>query len=94
MTLLQESNAEGALNITREAKERSKDAKERTLMINSDLGSIMNSNHQRIATKKLMYHSKPQFNSMQNSSETIIKDMYFTFELVKKIIPFLNKQVR
>ncbi|XP_069950644.1 laminin subunit beta-1 isoform X10 [Cherax quadricarinatus] len=89
-TKLQEANVEGALNLTRYAGERSRDAQERaefTQVIVSE------SERNRRRTENLLLHAGDRFNRTQDENEAKLAQLSYTLDDMDIGMPDLNEQV-
>ena len=93
ITALQETNVQGALNLTREAKIRSEEAAAKVAQIQREGGDLLNSAQLRIATEKRMNRSRTDFESTQRQNEEALEEINNQIKKLDNKIPDLNRQV-
>uniref|UniRef100_A0A6A7G3W6 Laminin subunit beta-1-like isoform X5 n=4 Tax=Hirondellea gigas TaxID=1518452 RepID=A0A6A7G3W6_9CRUS len=89
-TKLQEANVEGALNLTRDANDRSKEAEKRALMTHVTLEE---SKRNRRRTENRLMHGAADFNITQRHNDDTLVDLSVRLEDMRRSMPELNEQV-
>ncbi len=93
ITRLQEANVEGALNLTREAKRKSDEARRRVDNVQRDGGQLADSEIQRRATETLMNTSRVPFKETQEQNQETLEEIINQIANLESKIPGLNQQV-
>ena len=93
ITRLQEANVEGALNLTKEARGKSMEAKQKVEQVEMEGGLLSNSEERRKATETLMNLSKEPFEQTQSQNQKTLNDIVNQISNLETKIPDLNKQV-
>ena len=75
ITALQETNVEGALNLTREAKKRSQEAADEVERIQAVNGPLKNSENKRRATHTLMKNNGISYKQTQEEDQKTLRDV-------------------
>lgn len=89
-TKLQEANVEGALNLTRTAGERSKQAQEQVELTHV---IVSESQRNRRRTENLLLHAGDRFNRTQDNNDAMIAKLSLTLDDMDGGMPDLNEQV-
>ncbi|CAG0885936.1 unnamed protein product [Cyprideis torosa] len=89
-TLLQEANVEGALNITRDAARRGREAQYRA----EGMANVLrNAQQQRRRTESLLQNSGDRFNMSQEQNDLAIADLNRRLDEIEDEIPNINELV-
>ncbi|XP_018022771.1 laminin subunit beta-1 isoform X4 [Hyalella azteca] len=89
-TKLQEANVEGALNLTRNANERSKKAEERALSTESIL---QESRRNRKRTELKLLHNAYSFQNNPKNNDEMLDKLSMRLDAMKTAMPDLNEKV-
>ncbi|XP_076033711.1 laminin subunit beta-1 isoform X3 [Oratosquilla oratoria] len=89
-TKLQEANVEGALNLTRIAEQRSREANRQVDLTQIIVGE---SERNRKRTELLLLHASDRFNRTQQENEDILSDLGLKLDEMEDSMPDLNEQV-
>ena len=92
ITELQETNVEGALNLTKEARQRSQDAADKVFNIQSRGGDLDQSKNKRVKTNDLMQNSGVSYEETQQGDQETLRDVTNKISALEREIPGLNKQ--
>jgi coxsackievirus/adenovirus receptor len=93
ITALQETNVEGALNLTKEARERSQKAAQQVEQIQATNGPLEESKANRERTNMLMKHSGGTYKQTQDEDQQTLQDVAQKIRDLEYEIPGLNKKV-
>lgn len=89
-TRLQEANVEGALNLTREARQRSQKAQDRVEFTQQP---VSDSERQRRRTEALLSRVAPQLGESQQRNAGELADLGARLQIVERSLPDLNDAV-
>ena len=92
ITELQETNVEGALNLTKEARERSKKAAQQVEQIQAANGPLMESENNRKRTNNLMKNAGVSYKQTQDEDQQTLRDVAQKIRDLEYEIPGLNKK--
>ena len=92
ITELQETNVEGALNLTREARQNSEEAARKVEDIKAANGPLANSEQNRLATQNVMKNSGVDFKKTQQENQETLQGVVQEIQKLENKIPGLNKQ--
>ena len=92
ITELQETNVEGALNLTKEARERSQKAAQQVEQIQAANGPLMESENNRKRTNNLMKNAGVSYKQTQDEDQQTLRDVAQKIRDLEYEIPGLNKK--
>ena len=92
ITALQETNVEGALNLTKEARQRSKEAADKVQSIQGPHGDLQQSQNKRSQTTNLMKSNGNQYKQSQEEDQQTLRDVTQKIHELENEIPGLNKK--
>lgn len=93
ITKLQEGNVEGALNLTKEARSKSEEAKRKVDMVQMEGGLLRDSETQRRATESMINNTQIDFEDTQSQNQQTLDNIVDQIGNLESKIPGLNKQV-
>ena len=93
ITTLQESNVKGALNLTKEAKRRADEAKEKVELIQAPGGDLKASEVQRSRTEQKIEQKRAGFKDSRERNEQNLRDIVDNIKNLEGKIPGLNNQI-
>ena len=89
-TVLQEANVEGALSLTRQARERAQKAQDRVELTQQP---VTDSERQRRRTEALLTRVAPQLGQSQQKNAEDLIELGARLEIMEQSLPQLNNQV-
>ena len=92
ITALQETNVEGALNLTKEARERSQKAAQQVEQIQGGNGPLEESRKNRERTNNLMKNAGVSYKQTQDEDQQTLRDVAQKIRDLEYEIPGLNKK--
>ena len=92
ITELQETNVEGALNLTKEARQRSQDAADKVFNIQARDGDLKQSENKRVQTNNLMKNSGMSYQQTQQVDQETLQDVTDKIRALEREIPGLNQK--
>lgn len=92
ITALQETNVEGALNLTKEARQRSQEAADKVHSIQGMHGDLQQSQNKRSQTNNLMKSNGVQYKQSQEEDSQTLRDVTQKIHELENEIPGLNKK--
>ena len=92
ITELQETNVGGALNLTKEARQRSQDAADKVYNIQARNGDLKQSENKRVQTNNLMKNSGMSYQQTQQGDQETLQDVTNKIRALESEIPGLNQQ--
>ena len=92
ITELQETNVEGALNLTKEARQRSQDAADKVFNIQARDGDLKQSENKRVQTNNLMKNSGMSYQQTQQVDQETLQDVTNKIRALEREIPGLNQK--
>ena len=92
ITALQETNVEGALNLTKEARQRSQEAADKVQSIQGMHGDLQQSQNKRSQTNNLMKSNGDQYKQSQEEDQQTLRDVTQKIRELENEIPGLNKK--
>ena len=92
ITALQETNVEGALNLTKEARQRSQEAADKVQSIQGMHGDLQQSQNKRSQTNNLMKSNGDQYKQSQEEDQQTLRDVTQKIHELENEIPGLNKK--
>ena len=90
ITSLQETNVEGALNLTKEARQRSQEAADKVESIQAMNGPLKESEHKRIQTNQLMKNAGISYKQTQDEDQETLREVTQKIKDLENEIPLLN----
>ena len=92
ITALQETNVEGALNLTKEARERPQKAAQQVEQIQGGNGPLEESRKNRERTNNLMKNAGVSYKQTQDEDQQTLRDVAQKIRDLEYEIPGLNKK--
>ena len=92
ITKLQETNVEGALNLTKEAQKKSQEAADEVARIEAQDGPLEMSKQNRKNTQRIMENSGVEFKQKQEENQERLQVVNRSIRKLENDIPPLNKQ--
>ena len=89
---LQETNVEGALNLTKEARQRSQDAADKVQNIQARDGDLKQSENKRVQTNNLMKNAGISYKQTQREDQETLQDVTNKIRDLEREIPGLNQK--
>ena len=92
ITALQETNVEGALNLTREARQRSQEAADQVESIQAMNGPLKNSENNRLRTHNLMKNAGITYKETQEEDQRTLREVIQKVQDLENEVPGLNQK--
>ena len=92
ITALQETNVGGALNLTKEARQRSQEAADKVRNIQGMNGDLKLSENKRSQTTNLMKANGLQYKQSQDEDQQTLREVTQKIRELENEIPGLNKK--
>ena len=92
ITKLQETNVEGALNLTKEAQKKSQEAADEVARVEAHDGPLEMSKQNRKNTQRIMENSGVEFKQKQEENQERLQVVNQQIRKLENDIPPLNKQ--